>query len=66
MTKIDFGEGNVCTFCRDTHQLRGKGHRFNKFKKEGVKKCFCCKEYMCQECVDESQNELKGHMLQKF
>lgn len=28
--------------------------------------CFVCKEYMCQDCVNDSQDELEGHILQKF
>lgn len=66
MTKVYFGEMDLCTFCRNAHQRWGKNHKFNKARKEAVKICFCCKEGMCQDCVDESQEELKGHMLQKF
>ncbi len=66
MTKLALAEIDVCTFCRNAHQRWGKKQKFNKAKKEAIQICFCCKESMCQDCVNESQEELEGHILQKF
>jgi len=45
---------------------RAKQLKFNVAKKEAVQICFVCKEYMCQDCVNDSQAELEGNILQRF
>jgi hypothetical protein len=59
MTKLPSEEIFVCTFCWEAHQRRAKNHKFNKLKKEKIQSCFLCKEPMCQDCVNDSQQELE-------
>jgi len=66
MTKLHGIDLNVCTFCYNSHMSWGKHLKFNVAKKEAVQICFVCKEYMCQNCVNDSQAELEGHILQRF
>lgn len=39
---------------------------FNKLKHEAVKVCFCCKEFMCRQCVRDSQDEIEWTILQQL